>query len=147
MVTHIKKSHANHINLADMQLCQLTNIHACPQYPCAVFSSTNALTQHHKDHHIDTRVVTNTSLYTNHLQGSQNLSYTAIWPDALKLIDAHITPGSASFHTGLHVEINDRLRGEFDDIFMGIVHAFNHGLQTYVGSDTYSWNKEVYSFL
>ena len=130
-----------------MQLCQVANIHVCPQCPCEVFSSAKALEKHNKKHHNDTRVTTNTALCTKHLQGSQTLNYTPIWPDALKFVDAHLTPDPASFRTGLHEKINDRNRDEFDNIFMSLVHAFNEGSQEYIGADTYVWNKASYSFL
>ena len=48
LINHVKSMHSTQFHLADMQIYQTVNLHACPQCDCATYISEKKLAQHHR---------------------------------------------------------------------------------------------------
>ena len=75
LIQHITTMHKNHIHLADMQLCQLANVHICQQCDCEVFPNEEKLLEHKRAVHPNSRVASNINICRRYLQGPQSLNY------------------------------------------------------------------------
>lgn len=129
-----------------MQICQLANIHICPQCPCKVFCSEKKLAQHCSTAHHNTRVSSNLDICAKHVQGQLPPNYNPIWQEALLFIHRNYDPDPPSFRAGLAEKVPKQLLDQFDDIFGNLIVAETEAAHTYIGQATHDWNSRKHVF-
>ena len=120
LVNHIRSAHSSNLHLADLQICQLANLHTCTQCNDTIFSSEKKLISHMKAAHPDSRTTSNIQLCTKHIQGALPPNYNPIWPQALQFISCNIAPDPANFRSGVSEMVPAKLLRRFDDVFANL---------------------------
>ena len=124
--------HALHFRLADIQICQATNLHVCTQCNCAIFTSENTLAQHHGTKHHDSQITTNLDLCIKHIQGELPPNQNLMWDKGLQFIHDNIAPDPASFWSGVCEKVLPKLQEQFDDVVMGIIYTYLQAAEEFV---------------
>jgi len=137
LIHHIKSMHSTHFHLADMQICQTANLHACSQCDCAIYTSKKTLAHHHRTKHHDSRTTTNLDLCLKHIQGKLPPNYNPIWEKGLEFIYSNIAPDPASFRAGVCGNVSAVMQTQFDDVIIGIIYAYVQAVEEFVGTETH----------
>ena len=104
LIQHIKSMNSTHFHLADMQICQMANLHTCSQCDCVIYTA-----QDHRTNHHDSRTTTNLDLCLKHIQGKLPPNYNPIWEKGLECIYSSIAPDPASFRVGVCGKVSARI--------------------------------------
>ena len=132
--------HANHLHLADMDICSKVGIHICPQCDHTIFDDKRQLQDHIRLTHSRTRAVTNTFLCNKYIRSTHASTLTPAWNSGLQFIATHLDPDPASFRTGLVEKLHPELRYQVDSAIADVLRAHEIAHKTYAGAPQPYWN-------